>query len=255
MKIPDGPKMMRQYLKRVVNATLSCAGLRLVSSQWGPRGFLAAFEKLAVAGFAPGEIIDVGAAQGLWTEECMQLFPNATYLLVDPLPSNAEALSSLAKAKKGRMKVWHGAIGATNGTLEIYDHGDQSSSYLAADRSLTGARTLSVPMRSLDSFLEDHTICRPAILKADVQGAELEVIKGASATLSIVQAVLLELSFRRIYHGIPLAAEVIAAMAQHGFRIADICSYSQRSRDGALLQSDMLFVKEGLWPVDDETYF
>jgi FkbM family methyltransferase len=246
--------MMRQYLKRVLNDTLSRVGLRLVSSQWGPRGFLAAFEKLAVAGFVPGEIIDVGAAKGLWTKECMQLFPDATYLLVDPLPSNVEALSALATAHKGRVTVWHGAIGATNGTLEIHDHGDQSSRYLAADRSLAGTRTLSVPMRSLDSFLEDGTIRQPAVLKADVQGAELDVIKGASATLSLVQAVLLEVSFRRIYRGIPLAAEVIAAMAQHGFRIADICSYAQRSRDGALLQSDVLFVKEGLWTEDDERY-
>lgn len=245
---------MRQYLKRVVNAALSHAGLRLVSSQWGPRGFVAAFKKLAASGFLPTEIIDVGAAQGSWTEECMQVFPDATYLLVDPLPSNVEALSSLAKANEGRIKVWHGAIGATDGTLRIHEHGDQSSRYLAADKSLAAARTLTVPMRSLDSFLEDRTICRPAILKADVQGGELEVIKGASATLSIVQAVLLEMSFRRIYQGIPLAAEVIAAMAQHGFRIADICSYSQRACDGALLQSDMLFVKEGLWAEDDETY-
>jgi FkbM family methyltransferase len=228
-------------------------GLRVVSAEWGPCGFAKAFTRLAARGFKPAEIIDVGAAQGLWTRECMQVFPHSRYFLVDPLPLNEAPLAALA-AENNRVRVWNGAIGSAAGSLVIHVHGDQSSALVAADDTLVGDYTISVPIRTLDSFLEDGTLRRPSLLKADVQGYEPSVLDGAMATLQSVDVVLLELSFRRIYRDMPLAHTVIGKMADRGFRIADICSYSQRARDKALLQSDILFVREGLWPEDDERY-
>jgi len=244
---------MRGLAKTFVNSAMRKAGLRVVSAEWGPCGFAKAFTRLATRGFDPAEIIDVGAAQGMWTRECMEVFPQARYFLADPLPANEVPLAALAAANS-HVRIWNGAIGAATGSLEIHVHGDQSSAFVAADEDFAGERTLSVPMRTLDSFLEDGTLHRPSILKADVQGYETAVLAGATATLQSVDVVLLELSFRRIYREMPLAHTVIGLMADRGFRIADICSYAQRARDHALLQSDVLFVKDGLLPEDEERY-
>lgn len=244
---------MRTLVKNLINSSLHVLGLRMVSAEWGPCGFAKAFSRLAAGGLIAEEIIDVGAAQGCWTRECMTVFPEARYLLADPLPGNRGPLAALA-AENPRITVWNGAIGAAAGTLDLHVHGDQSSAFVAADESLGGAQTIQVPMRTLDSFLDDGTLRRPTILKADVQGYEVSVLQGAGETLRHVSAVLLEVSFRRIYRDMPLAHTVIGLLAERGFRIADICSYAQRARDKALLQADMLFVKEGLWPQDDERY-
>jgi FkbM family methyltransferase len=244
---------MRDRAKRFINTALAHCGLRLISAEWGPCGFAKAFARLADAGLQAEEIIDVGAARGCWTRECMTVFPHAAYFLADPLPANCGPLAALA-ATNPRVTVWNGAIGASTGTLDIHVHGDQSSAFTAADDCLRGVQVIQVPMRPLDSFLEDGTFRRPTILKADVQGYELSVLHGATEVLRSVAVVLLELSFRRIYEDMPLAHTVIGELAAHGFRIADICSYTQRARDRALLQSDMLFVRKGLWSAADERY-
>lgn len=244
---------IRESVKGLINLSLRAAGLRIVSAEWGLCGFAKAFSRLASRGMVAEEIIDVGAAQGCWTRECMTVFPEARYLLADPLPANRAPLAKLA-SETPRITVWNGAIGAACGTLDVNVHGDQSSAFVAADKSLEGRQTIQVPMRTLDSFLDDGTLRRPSILKADVQGYELAVLNGAKETLRHVSAVLLEVSFRRIYRQMPLAHDVIRVMADHGFRICDVCSYAQRARDHALVQSDMLFVNEGLWTAEDERY-
>ncbi len=245
--------MMRTHVKKLINAALRPLGLRVISAEWGPCGFARAFSRLAARGLIAEEIIDVGAAKGCWTRECLTVFPHARYLLADPLPANSGPLAALA-AENPRITIWNGAIGSVSGALDVHVHGDQSSAFLAADRSFAGNHTIRVPMRTLDSFLEDGTLQRPTILKADVQGYEASVLAGASETLRHVSAVLLEVSFRRIYHEMPLAHTLIVLLAERGFRIADVCSYAQRARDQALLQADMLFVKEGMWPEDEERY-
>jgi hypothetical protein len=85
----------------------------------------------------------------------------------------------------------------------------------------------------------------PDLIKADVQGFELEVLAGAGACLEKAQLLLLEVSYRRIYRNLPLAHEVIAFAGRAGFRIYDICTYAGRPSDGELTQSDLLFAREG----------
>ena len=54
---------------------------------------------------------------------------------------------------------------------------------------------------------------------ADVQGFELEVLKGAEKCLKSTQLFLLEVSYLSIYEEIPLAHEVMSYAGSKGFRI------------------------------------
>lgn len=99
-----------------------------------------------------------------------------------------------------------------------------------------------MPVRRLNYFLASGEIAPPQLIKADVQGYELEVLRGATEALASADAVLLKVSFRELYEGQPLAHELIAFLGDRGFMIADVCSYSQGA-DGSLEQSDMLFLR------------
>lgn len=233
---------MRAWIRRSANALLRPFGLRLVSAGWGPRGPMDSLRRVRAQGLVPRQIVDVGASDGSWTRECLEVFPESRYLLVDPLAANAPALEELRR-RHANVRVWQGALGRAPGTLELLVHGDQSS-FLPSD-SFSASEARRVEVRPLDSFLGTESLEPPDLIKADVQGFELEVLAGATRCLESAELLLLEVSYRRIYRNLPLAHEVIAFASGAGFRIYDICTYSGRPSDGELTQSDVLFAREG----------
>lgn len=231
--------MRRNGIKAAINVLAAQMGVRLVNAEWGPRGFAAAFMRARDDGFVPGAVIDIGASTGVWTSECREVFPDADYFLVDPLPRNEAALAALA-GRDRRLSYWRGALGARSGETVFYDHGDQSSAL--ASPAFPGT-PIVVPIRTLDEVLGEHPLRDPLLLKIDVQGFELEVLRGATETLTRTELILVEVNFLESYENGALAHEVIALLGDHGFRILDFCTYSQRPLDNRLAQSDMLFVR------------
>ena len=82
------------------------------------------------------------------------------------------------------------------------------------------------------------------MIKLDTQGYELEVLKGGENTFKNAKAVLMEVSLLDIYKDSPLVSDVVAYMAERNFFLYDICSLMRRPLDGALYQSDFLFIKK-----------
>jgi FkbM family methyltransferase len=242
---------MRAWIRRSTNALLGSLGVRMVSARWGPRGAMDSLRRVRAQGLVPRQIVDVGASDGTWTRDCLEVFPDSRYLLVDPLPANAPALEALQR-QHTNVRVWQGALGAAGGRLDLHLHGDQSS-FLASD-SFAARAEQQVEVRTLDSLLGTDLLQPPDLIKADVQGFELEVLRGAPACLEAAQLLLLEVSYRRIYRELRLAHEVIAFVGGAGFRIYDICTYSGRPCDGELTQSDILFARESSPLFADEAW-
>jgi FkbM family methyltransferase len=231
---------LRNAGKTALNSLAALFGVRLVSASWGPRGVFATLGRTKSRGFSPALIFDIGASDGQWTRECQGIFPESKYILVDPLDSNREALLRLTAAD-ARVSAWYGAAGASSGHLQIYDHGDQSSALPSKEFS-DPARNVAVC--TVDALYQAAGSAVPVLIKADVQGFELEVLKGATQCLASTQLLVLEVSYRRMYEGSALAHEIIAYVGERGFRIFDICSYLQRPADRELVQSDIVFVHE-----------
>ncbi len=97
---------------------------------------------------------------------------------------------------------------------------------------------------TLDDLCAERNLAPPYLIKADVQGAELEVLKGAEKVLLDTELVLLEVSLFQIYEGIPEFYEVVDFMKQRGFVAYDFVGGHNRLVDGALAQVDVAFVKE-----------
>jgi FkbM family methyltransferase len=229
--------ILKTKLRSAVNRLGGMLGVRVVNRDWGPRGFAAPFKTARNLGFRPGTVFDIGASNGVWTRECRGVFPDASYFMVDPLPVNEPALRDLA-AGGGQIRYWRGALGAGDGRLQLNVHGDQSSALAGPDFA---GEVVWVEQRTLDSLLAEHDFAGPLLIKADVQGYELEVLRGAEEALARCGMLMLELSVQRLYDGNCLAHEVIAHLGERGFRIFDIASYAQRPKDGLLAQMDVVF--------------
>ena len=78
--------------------------------------------------------------------------------------------------------------------------------------------TCSIEVTSLDSFMEQENISAIDFIKIDIQGAELDVFKGASKAMPQLLGLCTEVEFVELYQGQPLFADVDAELQKHGLQ-------------------------------------
>jgi FkbM family methyltransferase len=193
-------------------------------------------------GFKPSAIVDIGASNGGWTRKCMKRYPEAKYFCVDPLEENRAGLTRLKDEEKN-VDFWMGCLGAEAGKAILNVDGSGSSILTGHTGNLYGVQR-EVPVETLDNLVLNKVCPPPDLMKLDVQGYELEVLKGAEFSLREAEAVILESSFISFQKGMPLLHEVIGYLVEKGFVLYDILSLKIRPLDGAAAQGDLLFLKE-----------
>lgn len=201
--------------------------------------------ELAHDGPAFNAIIDGGANKGQFARAATETFPDAKVFAFEPLPDVFEEL----KANLGRrpqVTVIQSALGNQQGTIEFFRHGySLSSSVLRPLKTRPGTdiQALEVPVCRLDDALKDVTLPGPALLKLDLQGYEMEALRGASELLRRVSHVLVETSFIPSYEGEPAFGETLEFLRQAGFtfvRPLDLL----RDDAGTIIQVDALFARD-----------
>jgi hypothetical protein len=109
--------------------------------------------------------------------------------------------------------------------------------------SVAFAGKAGISSETIDAILSRRGLPFPDFIKLDVQGYELEVLRGAAASLANAEFCLLEVSLMNLCNE-PLLTEVIAFMDERGFQAYDICQFMRRPYDLALYQIDMLFISK-----------
>jgi FkbM family methyltransferase len=186
--------------------------------------------------------IDGGAATGSWALELRKIFPRATILCVEPRTDVQDELRRIAQANPG-IHVAQVLLGPREDQVPFNEASDQSSVLNDATGRPYG-QTTTATMATLDRLVEQQKLPWPDLVKLDLQGYELEALRGGLQSLDRAQAVLLEVSFLRLNAQSPIAHEVIAFMADRGFVVYDVLSLWHRPLDGALAQGDFLFLKQ-----------
>ena len=99
-----------------------------------------------------------------------------------------------------------------------------------------------IPIARLTKYLSSEDVKSPALLKIDVQGYELEVLKGCDPLLSLFRFVYVEASFIELYQGQALAGEVILYLVHRNFRLSGVYNQVTDSTRRPV-QADFLFKK------------
>ena len=189
----------------------------------------------------PAWIIDIGAADG--TPGLTETFPMDTYkhLLVDPAPNFSTYLKD-CKEKYPETVFTENCFcgdGATKTIeLNVNETGYRSSRYVETQKKIT------VPVKTLDEMAAAYEITGPVILKIDVEGAELDVLRGGPETLKKCDVVILETWINSHFTtGAVSFADLVAFMKESGFVVFDFFG-GHTHKSGVLRQVDTVFVKE-----------
>ena len=192
-------------------------------------------------GLHPATVVDAGANIGQFARAAAETFPEASIFSFEALPEVAAKLrANLADCP--RVTVTESAVGSHDGTLRFYRNAyDLASSALpVAGTEASRTEELEVPVGRLDTLLEPHTLHAPVLLKLDLQGYELEALRGAPRTLAQVQHVLLEVAFESAYVGEASFDDLYTALREAGFFFrgpVDVLT----NACGAIVQMDALF--------------
>ncbi|MEM3709051.1 MAG: FkbM family methyltransferase [Nitrososphaerales archaeon] len=123
-----------------------------------------------------------GAHAGYYTLICARLAKKV--IAFEPNPSNCKFLRfNVLINKLDNVMVVRAAVSDFNGHAELYI--PQTRGRTLTDQSTLvykGQGSIEVPVVTLDTFFEH--IDKPDVIKIDVEGAELNVVKGALKTIA-----------------------------------------------------------------------
>ncbi len=200
--------------------------------------------RMRKAGFNPRRVLDVGAYRGEWTTLCKSVFPEARVLMIEALDSQRSHLERVSERFRPDVafEIQLLAAAATD-DLEYFEN-ETATSALPEWEGGSGRRRVA-SAKTLDQVLRERGWDGADFLKLDVQGYELEILKGGAAAISGAEAALMEVSLIEIYRGSPLLAEAVEFMRKRDFQVHDVCSLIRRPFDDALWQMDLVFVRAG----------
>ena len=199
-----------------------------------------ALERLRANHYAPEIIFDVGAYSGEFAKLCRSVWPSAKLICFEVLPHRVEELRNWC-LQDGKALVVESLLGAETKSAVRF-HEMQTASSVLEEHIPQSAPVRCYPMQTIDEVVKSKGIAAPNFLKLDVQGYELEVLKGAQSTLPQVSAVLAEVNLIDIHKDAPLLDDLVLFMRDEGFVAYDICGLARRPLDQALWQADFIFV-------------
>ncbi len=196
-------------------------------------------------------VLDAGANVGQYATSLRETGYAGRIVSFEPLQAAYAELEKRA-ASDDAWECRHMALGDSDGLAEINIAANSVSSSLLPmlPRHLKGEPASSyvgsqeVTRRRLDSLSSELVGDTDNVyLKLDVQGFEMQTLRGAAGTLEGVRATEVEMSVVPLYEGQALWHEVIAYLYSLGFELAWLERGFTDENSGRILQLDGIFVR------------
>lgn len=202
-----------------------------------------ALDHLAAKGFSPAVVLDIGSAKGYWSLRAATRWKTAQFHMIDPLVESEPSLKEICQ-KHDRFHYLLMAVGNRTGTVTMnvtpdFD-GSSALDYPGADP----ARQRQIPLDTIDNLMAAGKLPPPQLVKIDVQGFEMQVLQGGQKLFESAEVFIIETNLYRFMPECPLLHEIVAYMAERGYRIFDFAGTLRRPYQNDLAQVDVVFVSE-----------
>jgi FkbM family methyltransferase len=212
-----GPKKFEGNFIRWFDKIMNTSPLEqfLEDYQPQPSDHVFYLRQLKRSGFEPKVIYDVGACVGHWTKVAKTFWPDAQYFSFEAMP---EAEPFLAKQgtqynidvlsdEDGREVKWHQNLKAPWG----------GSYYCENSINFSKDKFVIRKSKTLDTVARERNFPPPDFIKIDVQGTEIDILRGASNSLKKVEHLIVELQHTAYNDGAPQARESVPVIESLGF--------------------------------------
>lgn len=194
-------------------------------------------------------VVDIGANKGQFSLVAKTVAPQTLILAFEPLSAPVSRFKCIFHNTQD-INVYQFAISNSEGSSIIHVSQKEDSSSLLPIGKLQNqifpgtkeSHTETITTKCLDSVLTEEQIIMPALLKLDVQGFELNALKGCESLLHRFEHIYVECSFVELYEGQSLAHEVIAMLQAKNFKLKGIYN-TYYDKNGIAIQADFLFQK------------
>jgi len=196
-------------------------------------------------------VFDVGANEGQSARAFLRHFPRARIYSFEPTPATFEKLKALA-ATQPRVTPVNLALGESPGRVAFNENSfHQTNSILPSTTSAQEylgpavtdfQRKIEIELTTLDEFCRRESVPAIDLLKLDVQGFELFVLRGAQALLSArrIGCIVLEVSFISLYENQATPQDLITLLAQHHYDLTGFYDFAH-SAQKRLMWCEMMF--------------
>lgn len=194
-----------------------------------------------------GLVLDIGANEGAFSGAVLAVAPDASIIAAEPAPDPRarlqRRLGALPNVQILDVAV-SGASGSATFHLTAHDHNSslhapRAEMQQTVDQGWLPAGEIQVRTMTLDELVGDRTV---DVLKIDVQGSEMDVLRGGDAALSRARSVLLEMNFLSQYEGDATFNTLHAEMDRRGFSLVNV-SPTMSTPDGTAIFIDGCYAR------------
>ena len=182
--------------------------------------------------YSPKEILDIGALDGRWSLCLKQIFKDANFLMIE---ANKDMEVFLNKTN---FKYIISAVSDKIKKTNYYKLPGNAGNGLYFEKNSTDSIIQELKTSTLDTLLDKNQTYN--IIKLDVQGSELDILKGGMIFMEKADFILSECSLVEYNVGGPSFDEQLEFFNNNNFNFVDIIDLLYNKK-GQLIQMDVLF--------------
>lgn len=193
------------------------------------------FRRLKELGVPVNTVIDVGVLTA--TGPLMQEFKDRRHVLIEPVEEFAPRIRQNYEKLNIDYDLIIAAMSDRDGEVTMETKSVRDGSAITHARIIDGdgdgPEFRKVPTITLETLVKERGYKGPFLLKIDVDGAELDILKGAIPVLKDCSVICVETGIKNFVQ----RADFIVRNGFQPFDIVDLCYYDRR-----FVQADMIFV-------------
>jgi FkbM family methyltransferase len=180
-------------------------------------------------------VIDIGVHRH--TPELIRVFPDLPHLLFEPVTDYHDDIRSNYQAINYTLFPVALSDASSEGYLETYDITGQGAVTHSSISTSGSKDARQIHIASLDDVLKVRNEAKPYLLKVDVDGAELQILRGATETLKDCSCIVIECPISIDDNQFFDRANFLKSRGFVLWDIVDMCYYKDQ-----LSQVDLVFI-------------